>query len=698
MSFDNYSLVSMEAMEADYQQISCSAQICFENYLQEGERKQIFKENLLSLSQFHSQQFDHGTLNGVKKYCSLPEFVACKYDQKSLNKKFIIKSAKIKQQQQQLIKMNDVKYLIERMKRIYQLKQLLSSNEQKAMEVESYFSSLKSKIQQNISYFDKYSSFWIKKILDNQMNKQILNHSIEYQKEIQIQNETIIEEINHIKFEVKFCLEKLRETPIFADICQKILIKLEQNKFSNKEMNQSQSDLFFTEKIYSSYEINEQEENQSQFETQDTLTCLDSEINQGELKNQQMQNFRLQVAFAGVNQQNLCQYISKQNMSLKDQKSFCEENTGIVAFSTALVLVSQKIPGIDLISLGCVGLIQSIVNFSNPHRTLSGCLREQSILMSQITVCGGLGLTGAAIGQALIPVPVLGALVGGLVMEFFGIYFSSKIKDWNISSKQQKQCNFFAENNVEVCESNLDQYYEILDIKKESLKDKIVLPNQNSLNNLLGRSSKQIQTEKTFGDIEKFQIYLLYCLSYIGNTIWKNNKEIMEEEEVFNELFELQNNLESFTEYFDFDYLSIGKNLHKIFDELKQKLSVDDIKKIIEEIDPLYINGNNLIQQQQKNSVIKYCKVEKFAQLLKEKSIDEKIIIEYLPKSIYILNSNQKLDLWCTYICIQLLNPSYVFLDIFMMKVNFQLESKNLFFLDTIDQYYPIIKEMFEEI
>ncbi|KAL4481655.1 hypothetical protein ABPG74_007744 [Tetrahymena malaccensis] len=688
MSFDNYSLASIEA---DYQQLHYSTQAYFENSMQDQEEvKQILKEDLPALSSFRSQQFEQETLSELKKRCNSIALTSFENDKKSFSKKLFSKNIKINQKSQ------DVEYLVKRMKKLHELEQILTSCEEKSIQIESYLSELKSKLQQSIQYFDKYSSQWMKKIIDNQINKQILNHSLEYQKEIQIQKETVIQEINKIKLEIKPCLIKLRDTPIFQESFQKILMKIEQNKYSNK-LIKSELEFYFTEKINSFPSLNEQDENQSDLETQDTCTCLESEIIQNECQCEQskLQNFRLKVAFAGVNKQNLCQYFAKQNMQQKDQKSFSCEKTGIVAFSTAIVVASQKIPGIDLISLGCIGLVQSIINFSNPHRNLSGCLREQNILMSQITVCGGLGLTGAAIGQALIPVPVLGALVGGLVMEFFGLYISSKIKDWNISSQLQKQSNFFAENNVEVNESNLNIYYDILDIKKESLKDRIVLPTQHLLNKLID-SEKQIETEKAFGDIEKLQIYLLYSLQNIGSQIYTNNKEKLGQN-AFNELSQLQNHLESFTEYFDFDYLSIGKNLHEIYNQLKEKIQVEDIKNIVRLIEPININGNNLINQQQE-SIKKYCKFENLTQILKEKNIDERIIIEQLPESIKALNSNQKLDLWCTYICIQLLNPSFVFLDIFMMKVNFQLESKNLFFIDTIDQYFPIIKEMFEEV
>ncbi|EAR94000.1 hypothetical protein TTHERM_00227140 (macronuclear) [Tetrahymena thermophila SB210] len=690
-------ICQLPSFEADCQQLDCSTQTYFESSTQESEVevKEILKENLPVLISFHTQQFQQTALNGIKKNLSSHEFVSSRQDEKSSNKQLNNSFNLIKQQP--LNKMGDVKYLIQMLKRFHQLKQMLISNQQKFLAMESHLSDLKSKLQQSISYFDKYSSFWMKKIIDNQMNKQILNYSLEYQKEIQIQKERILEELHQIKFQIKFCLQSFKDTPIFADTYQKILIKLEENQYSNKQISQSEFDFILTEKINSKNVLNAQDENQSDIETQDTYTCLDSEINQVEFLNEQanQESFRLKVAFAGVNQQNLNQYIYKQNIKQKEQNSLYGESTGIVAISTALFFASQKIPNIDLISLGCIGLIQSIVNFSNPHRTLTSCLREQNILMSQITICGGLGLTGAAIGQALIPVPVFGALVGGLVMEFFGIYISSKIRDWSISTQLQKQSNFFAENNVEVSESNLDQYCDIMDIKKESLKDKIVLPNQNSLNKLLS-SEKQMETEKPFGDIEKLQIYLLYCLQNIGLKLYACNKEMLGEN-TFNQLSELHNQLESFTEYFDFDYLSIGKNLHEIYNQLKEKIQVEDIKKIVEEIDPINIDGNNVINQQQE-SIKKCCKLEKLAQLLKEKNIDEGIIIESLPDSIQKLKSNQKLDLWCTYICIQLLSPQYVFLDILMMKVNFQLESKNLFFFDTIDQYFPIIKEMFEEI
>ncbi|KAL4512803.1 hypothetical protein ABPG72_017488 [Tetrahymena utriculariae] len=662
---------------------------------EQEEVKQIFKENLPALSSFHTQQFEYSTLNSLKKFCSSPVFISSKYDKKSQNEQLTTKSTNVKQQS--LAKENDVKQLINMMKKHSELQQMLVCIEQKFFEIESYLSGLKSKLQQNILYFEKYSSFQMKKILDNQMNKQILNHSLEYQQEIQIEKDIIFEQINQIKQEIKNCLVKFRDTPILAESCKRILMNIEEIKYSNKKINYSEFEYYFQEKVNSSPVLNEQDGNQSDLETQDTYSCLDSEINQDEFVFEQLkpQNYRLKVAFAGVNQQKLYQYISRQNIQLKDKQSFCYESKGIVAFSTAIVLASQKIPGIDLISLGCIGLIQSIVNFSNPHRTVSCILREQNILMSQIAVCGGLGLTGAALGQALIPVPVLGALVGGLVMEYLGIYISSKIKDWSISAQLQKQSNFFIENNVEVSQQNLDQYCDIMDIKKKSLKDNIVFPNQHLLNKLLV-SKKKIETESPFGDIEKLQIYLLFCLQNIGSKIHANNKEQLGED-AFNKLSEIQNHLESFTEYFDFDYLSIGKNLHEICNLLKEKISIDEIKNVVEQIDPLYINGNNFINQQQE-SIKKYCKLEKLIQLLKEKNIYEGIIIKYLPEQIKVLNSNQRLDLWCTYICIQLLNPSYVFLDIFMMKVNFLLESKNLFLIDMIDQYFPIIKEMFEKI
>ncbi|KAL4481656.1 hypothetical protein ABPG74_007745 [Tetrahymena malaccensis] len=696
MSFENYFLTSMESEQIPFDY----SQNYFENYMQKENEdvKQIFKENLPTISLFRTQQFEQDTLSGLKKYCSSPASYSCKNYKKNVNEYFT--TDLIKTKQQELVQMCDIKSLMILMKMLAQLETKLASIEQKSIEIESYQSDLKSKLQQNIQYFDKFSSVWLKKIIDNQMNKQILNESLESQTEIQIQKEVVIEEINQIKQEIKSCLTILKDTPIFAESYKKIILKIDENKYPNKQIK-SDCQFYFTEKINSQQFFNEQYESQSDLETQDTYRSLESEVFQNESLQQQQskqqskfQSFRLKVAFAGVNQNSLNYYFCKQNIQSYDQKFFCDENTCLVAFTTAFVMVSQKIPGIDLISLGCLGLIQSIVNFSNPHRTLSGCLREQNVIVSQITVCGGLGLTGAAIGQALIPVPVLGALVGGLVMEFLGIYISCKIKDWCISSQQQKQSNFFAENNVEVSETNIDKFCDIMDIKKESLGD-IVLPNQHLLNKLLG-CEKQIETENGFGDIEKLQIYLLYTLQSIGSQLYTNNKEKLGED-AFQELSELQNHLESFTEYFDFDYLSIGKNLYEIFNQLQEKISVEDIKDIVEQIEPFNIYSNNLINQSQE-SIKKCCNFENLTQLLKSKNIDERIIIDYLPESIQNLYSNQKLDLWCTYICIQLLNPSFVFLDIFMMKVNFQLESKNLFFIDTIEQYFPIIKEMFEEV
>ncbi|KAL4481657.1 hypothetical protein ABPG74_007746 [Tetrahymena malaccensis] len=694
MSFDNYSLASMQF---DYQQYS--TQSYFESSFQQEdeERKevqQIFKENSPTHTSSQTQQQYESDVLCLKKNCSSPVFNNNRYAKKTLNEQFV--NQLIKENKQSLMQMSDIKNLIKFMKKFHQLKQILAFIENKCIQIESYRTDLKCKLQQSISYFDKYSSVWMKNLIENQINKQILNNSLDQLNQIQTNKDTIIQEINQIKQEVKSCLVILRETPIFALSYNKILMKLEEYEPSSNEIKEK-FQFSSTERINSYPVFNEQYEQQSDFKTLETQKCLNFNVNQGVFINKQskQQNFRLRVALAGINQKNLFQLICIQNQQLKDQKFFCHENTCIVAFSTAFVLISQKIPGIDLMSLGCAGLIQSIINFSNPHRTFSGCLRQQNILISQMTICGGLGLTGTAVGQALIPIPVLGALVGGLVMEFLGMYISSKIKDWSISSQLQKQIKFFAQNNAEVSESNFDQYCDVMDIKKESLKDKIVLPNQHLLDKLLG-NEKQIETVKNFGDIEKLQIYLLYSLQNIGQKIYTNIKENLEED-AFNELQGLQNCLESFTEYFDFDYLSIGKNLIDICDLLKEKIQIEDIKNIVEQIDALYIDGNNIVYQQQE-SIKKYCKFEKLAQLLKEKNIDEKIIVDYLPDSIKTLFSNQKVDLWCTYICIQLLNPSFVFLEIFMMKVNYQLESKNLFFIDTIDQYFPIIKEMFEEI
>ncbi|KAL4429141.1 hypothetical protein ABPG74_015169 [Tetrahymena malaccensis] len=336
---------------------------------------------------------------------------------------------------------------------------------------------------------------------------------------------------------------------------------------------------------------------------------------------------------------------------------------------------------------------QIVMTYNNPYRSnnLKKSATFKQITEMSITLAGYAGASYALgfiitnpIGLAL----ALSALIGSCV-----VFLSHKWSQSNKKSQQKNILNYLFQQNLQVNQANINGYYQALQLKDNAFRN--VVKNTEFLSKYLPANLiKDIKFhQKQINEKSQMQLYLVYVICMIGMDLDKGQQKKMQEEK-FKQNNNIIKDLDAFTYYFDFDFINIGEKLYQVANMLKEtyKITSDKIISKIEKIAHKNINGNDA-ESQQKLTTKQYLPYRSLLELAGLQELPENNI----PISILNIQSKQKYDLWSTYICIQILKPSYALHSIMLKKLNFQLENEGIFFVDYIENFKGIFEDMSSE-
>ncbi|KAL4481658.1 hypothetical protein ABPG74_007747 [Tetrahymena malaccensis] len=368
------------------------------------------------------------------------------------------------------------------------------------------------------------------------------------------------------------------------------------------------------------------------------------------------------------NQQQTIQNIKLTNMSSFEQKTTSQNQT-----------INSDFNNFKSIS-------QSLANL---HGVFNTQILENNGNISQTLIEKGFNQYQAFANTQEIIVPKIDILL--IQLKDMGLILLKNMQNDKDEDVQfQRKLQFLVNSNANIDKYNINQFCEIFEICINILKNKINIPKNYSIDNLIGRNQKQ----RTFnlGLQEKIEILLILILNIHGEQL--NKKMISVYGEINFQLFQQQNYcLKAYVQNFEIDLFSITKQLYKVTETVKKKVSISQIICILEKSRIKQDSIFDISKQQQPL----FCPYEKLSELLKSCQIDESVIVTELPETIKNLNSPQKMDIWSSYICIQILNSSFIFLDLLMNEVNYNLELKGIFFIDAISQYEDFFQNILQK-
>ncbi|KAL4512067.1 hypothetical protein ABPG72_005069 [Tetrahymena utriculariae] len=415
-------------------------------------------------------------------------------------------------------------------------------------------------------------------------------------------------------------------------------------------------------------------------------------------------SFRLKLATAGLTGSVVGIVVAKLiDGQYKNNKMgiFVDVGTSLV-IGAGLMFAAQKFSAAGMILVGGVGLYQNIANIKNKYRTTGDKCKRSAKITGTILTTSALGMAGGFAGQVVIPIPFVGAFIGGFIGGLLSTSVSCKVDSFMNHKYLTESITTIVDENAYVSGDNIQKYCSTFKVSQSQILS-LEISNTVSINKYITEYSSRLPGRQIYaGDADKFKICLLFILQIIGQKVFNNFQKEIDDDTKFNHYLALQEDLEAFTQYFDFEFTEIGRNLYQVSQRISERVKIQEIEGILSQIRSIDIRGNNPIRQDNER-LKRYCPYQNLQYLIDRNQLGPNLIDQYYPDQIQqipetmFLTTQQKRDLWTTYICMQILNPSYVFLELFMKKVNYELEQKEIFLIDQMNQYLSVFENIFRD-